>query len=150
MRTLLVGLAVFTFGAVAAGAAGNTASVSASTSKAGAPVALTFSLTYPMPCGNPGQSLTVRFPSSMTFPREIAPESVRVNGHRAKTVTLKGSTVSIPIARKQWLNCGLRGMGKLSIVIAPGAGLANPKRPGVYGFPIAIGHLRGIPKLRIT
>jgi hypothetical protein len=150
MRTILVSLVLLALGAAVAGAARNSASVAASTYKRGAPVALTFNLTYPMQCGNPGQNLTVRLPAGMTVPREIAPATVHVNGKVAKAVTLHGSTVSIAIAKKQWLTCDVLGMGKLSVVIAAGAGLTNPKTPGVYGFPVAIGTVLGTPKLRIT
>jgi len=150
MRTLLATFVLFALGAATAGAAGGTASVLASTSKRGAPVALTFHLSYPMPCGNPGQWLTVQLPSTMKLPPSIAPHTVHVNGTAAKTVTLHGSTVKISIAKKQWLTCDVRGMGKLSVVIAAGAGLANPSSPGIYGFPIAIGRVVGIPKLQVT
>jgi hypothetical protein len=150
MRLLLATLVVFALGAAAAGAAGNTASVAASTSTHGAPVALTFSLTYPMQCGNPGRTLTVQLPANMKLPPVIAPQTVRVNGSASTSVKLHGSTVSIAIGRKQWLDCKVRGAGTLSVVIAAGAGLANPRSPGVYGFPVAIGQVRGIPKLRVT
>jgi hypothetical protein len=86
----------------------------------------------------------------MRAPARINPVAVRVNGAIPKSVTTNGSTVSISIAEKQWLSCNLLGMGKLSVVIGTAAGLANPKRAGVYGFPVAIGAIRGTPVLRIT
>jgi hypothetical protein len=150
MRLLLATLVLFALGAAAAGAAGNTASVAASTSKHGAPVALTFRLLYPMQCGNPGRTLTVQLPTGMKLPPVIARQTVRVNGSAATSVTLRGSTVSIAIGKRQWLDCKLRGAGLLPVVIGAGAGLANPSSPGIYGFPVAIGTVLGIPRLRIT
>ena len=149
MRPLFVTLVLFALGAAAAGAAGNTASVAASTSKHGAPVALTFKLSYPMQCGNPGRTLTVQLPASMKVPPSIERQTVRVNGSAATSVKLRGSTVSIAIGSKQWLDCKVRGSGKLSVVITAGAGLANPSSPGVYGFPVAIDRILGNPKLRL-
>ena len=152
MRAIVATLAVLALGATAtvATAAPSSASVAASTYKPGAPVELTFNLNYPMQCGNPGRTLTVRLPAGMRAPARINPVAVRVNGAIPKSVTTNGSTVSIPIAEKQWLSCNLLGMGKLSVVIGTAAGLANPKSAGVYAFPIAVGAIRGTPTLRIT
>jgi hypothetical protein len=152
MRAIVATFALLLLGAGAsvAAAGGSSASVTASTSKPGAPVELTFNLNYPMECGNPGRTLTVRLPAGMRAPDRISPGAVRVNGTKPKTVETHGSMVSIPIAQKQWLTCKLLGMGKLSVVIGTSAGLANPKAAGVYGFPIAIGAIRGTPTLRIT
>jgi hypothetical protein len=152
MRRLAVTLVVFALGAAVAGAAvpGNSASITASTSKRGAPVGLTFTFRYPMPCGNPGTRLVVRMPAGMTLPHSIAAGTVFVDGQVARPVSLEGSIVTIPIAKKQWLSCNLLGMDSLTVQIGTAAGLANPKRTGVYGFPIVIGTIHGTPKLRIT
>jgi hypothetical protein len=152
MRAILLSLAVLALGASTASAAmpPNSASVSASTSKRGAPVALTIDLNYAMPCGNPGQTLTVQLPASMKVPPEIAPAAVRVNGVVPTTITTRGSTLRIAIATKQWIRCDVLGMGRLSVVIGAGAGLANPSSPGIYSFPVAIGRVLGAPRLRVV
>ena len=152
MRAIVAVLAVLVLGATVsvAAAAPSSASVAASTYKPGAPVELTFNLNYPMECGNPGRTLTVRLPAGMRAPARINPVAVRVNGAIPKTVETNGSTVSIPIGVRQWLTCKLLGMGKLSVVIGTAAGIANPKTAGVYGFPIAIGTIHGTPVLRIS
>ena len=152
MRAIVATLAVLLLGtgASVAVAARSSASVVASTYKPGAPVELTFNMSYPMQCGNPGRMLTVRLPAQMRTPARINPVTVRVNGAIPKTVKTNGSTVSIPIEQKQWITCDVLGMGKLSVVIGTAAGLSNPKTAGVYGFPIAIGAIRGTPMLRIT
>ena len=152
MKAIVFGVALFALGAASATAAvpGNSASVVASTYKAGSPVALTFNLSYPMQCGNPGETLVVRLPAGMKVPASIGAAAVRVNGGTARSVTTHGSTVAIGIAKKQWITCDLLGMGKLSVVIGARAGLANPAAKGVYGFQVAIGPVRGTPKLRIS
>ena len=103
-----------------------------------------------MPCGNPGQTLTVRLPSNMGVPASISPGAVLVNGKTAKSVSRHGSTLSIAIAEKNWLKCNVLGIGSISVVIGAKVGLANPRRAGVYGFRVAIGTIHGTPKLRVN
>jgi hypothetical protein len=152
MKAFAASMAVLLFGAAAsvAAAGGSSASVVASSYKPGAKVALTFSMKYPMQCADPGRTLVIRLPDGMSKPARINPVTVRVNGAIPKTVNTSGSAVSIQIGQKQWITCDLVGMGNLSVVIGTAAGLTNPKKTGVYGFPIAIGTIHGTPMLRIT
>ena len=151
MKVFAAALAALACAAAAqAGVAPNTASVSASSYSKGAPVALTFTLKYKMPCGSPGETMTVLMPSGMKVPRTIAARAVKVNGARASSVATHGSTVSIALAKKQWLTCNVLGMGDLSVVLGPKARLANPTTPGIYSFRLAIGSVKGTPQLRIT
>jgi hypothetical protein len=136
--------------AAQAAAVANTASVTASTYDRGKPVALTFDLTYRMPCGAPGKTMTVLMPAGMKVPARINRRAVLVNGAPAGSVATQGSTVSISLARKQWITCNVLGPGTLSVVLGSKAGLANPGSPGIYRFPLAIGSVHGTPQLRIN
>jgi hypothetical protein len=152
VRAIVATFGLCLFGATAsvATAGGGHASIGASTYEPGAPVALTFRMSYPMQCADPGRTLTVRLPTAMHTPARIEATAVRVNGAVPKTVELRGSTVSIGLAEKPWISCDLVAMGNLSVVIRARAGLTNPKSLGIYSFPIAIDGIHGTPKLRIT
>jgi hypothetical protein len=151
MKAIAATLAALACAAAAqAGVPANTASVTASSYTKGAPVALTFNLKYKMPCGSPGKTMTVLMPAGMKVPATIERHAVRVNGVPASSVATHGRSVSIGLAKKQWLTCDVLGMGTLSVVLGPKAGLANPSTPGVYGFPLAIGPIKGTPQIRIV
>jgi hypothetical protein len=151
MKAIAASLAALACAAAAqAGVPANTASVSASTYAKGKPVALTFSLKYKMPCGSPGKTMTLLMPAGMTVPARIERHAVLVNGAAASSVATHGLTVSIGLAKKQWITCDVLGMGTLSVVVGRKAGLANPVKPGVYGIRLAIGPIKGTPQLRIT
>ncbi|HEY4348042.1 MAG TPA: hypothetical protein VGM80_10670 [Gaiellaceae bacterium] len=127
-------------------------SVLTSSTKPGAkPVALMLSLTYEMQCGNPGRTpLTLTLPSQMTAPAKLSRSEVLLNGKPAKSAVIHGSKVTITIEQPQFLTCDVIGMGTLKVVILKKAGLGNPKKPGIYGFPIEIGPIKGTPMLRIA
>jgi hypothetical protein len=125
--------------------------ITSSTAARAIPVALTVSLTFEMQCGNPGRSpLTLTLPPQMTVPVRIAASSVLVDGKPAKSVTTHGSKVTIAIAQPHFLTCDVIGMSTLTVMIGKRAGLGNPKTAGIYAFHVAIGPVKGAPKLRIT
>jgi hypothetical protein len=154
-----VAAALFACAVAAVSAAGatavvppRTASVIASSTAAGAkPVALVYKLTFEMQCGDPGNTpLTLRLPAGMTVPESIPASAVRLNGDPATSVKSSGTSLVVSIEQKTFIKCGVVGMGTLTVVIGKSAGLGNPKAAGVYAFPIAIGAMRGVPKMRIS
>jgi hypothetical protein len=127
------------------------ATLTASTYKhAAKPVALTYKLSYEMQCGSPGKGpLTLTFPSQVAVPRVTAAD-VLLNGKAAPAVRRNGSTLVVLFPQPPAIMCDVIGMGRLTVTITKAAGLANPKSPGTYAFPVTSDRISATPKLRVS
>ena len=126
------------------------ATITASTYEhAAKPVALTYKLRYEMQCGNPGKGpLTLTFPAQVAVPR-VSAADVLLNGKSAPAVTRSGSTLVVSFPPPPTIMCDVIGMGTLTVTITKTAGLANPKKAGLYTFPVTSDKISAMPKLRI-
>lgn len=110
-----------------------TATVSLSSNRTGAAVALTLKLSYAMQCGYPGPGpVLVEFPAQERVPGAIAAATVLVDGKRALGVRVSGHTVKIGLAPPPQVLCDLIAPGRLTIVLTRSAGLRNPTHAGRY------------------
>ncbi len=127
------------------------ATITASSYKHGAkPVALTYTLRYEMQCGSPGTGIVkLTFPPQVAVPR-VSAADVLLDGKAAPRVRRVGSTLQISLPPQPQIMCDVIGMGTLTVTITKAAGLANPKAPGVYAFPVTSEKISATPKLRIT
>jgi hypothetical protein len=150
------GLVVLAAALAATGTAGAqqlqpSATLTASTYKhAAKPVALTYKLSYEMQCGNPGEGpLTLNFPRQVAVPR-VSAANVLLDGKAAPAVTRNGSMLVVSFPPPPAIMCDVIGMGTLTVTITKAAGLANPKAPGLYTFPVSSDKISAMPKLRIA
>ncbi len=153
MKIAAVGLIAAAFAATAQAALPpQSASVAASTYKAGARTALTVQANYLMQCGSPGAGpVLLKLPAAMTIPSSLGPGSVLVDGSPAASVKLRGSSLTVGIPQKTGgITCDVIGMGKLIIVIPRTAGLRNPAKNGIYAFRVTVGPIDLAPKIRIS
>jgi hypothetical protein len=124
--------------AQAAGAATRpaTASVTLSTSQAGAHgVRITLQLRYEMQCGHPGPGpLVITFPSTERLPSQLAAGSVLVDGHPATRAERSGRVVSVALPVEHGPLCDVIAPGTLKIVFTPAAGIGNPTVAGTYSL----------------
>jgi hypothetical protein len=148
----VLGLALVASATAGAAVPHRSASVLTSSTKPGAkPVALMLGMTFEMQCGNPGKGpLSITLPARMTIPKKIAAGAVTVDGKHAKGVAVHGRRLVISLAQPHFLTCDVIGSGTVRVVVARSAGLGNPKKAGIYAFRVAIGPVKGTPKLRIA
>jgi hypothetical protein len=114
------------------------------------PVVLTYKLRYEMQCGRPGKGpLTLGFPAQVTVPNASA-SNVLLNGKAAPAVKRQGSTLVVSLPPQPKIMCDSITMGTLTVTFTKGAGFGNPKRPGIYVFPVNSDKISAMPQLRIT
>ena len=137
---------LFATGAVAAGA---DMSVTSSSYAAGArAVRLTVVLRYEIQCGYPGAA-----PVELTLPGRV-PATVRtstvlVNGKPTRSVTVHGHDLTIAMPLRPQIMCDSITMGRLTLVLTAGAGVANPAAVGSYSVRASKGSLRFAARLTI-
>jgi hypothetical protein len=97
-------------------------------------VRLLVTLRYDMQCNYPGAGpLVVTFPSAMKVPHRFAAGTVKLAGKQiAATVNRRRVTVTVP--PPSGTLCSLRGPGSVTLTFTRAAKLANPARPGSFGF----------------
>jgi hypothetical protein len=108
--------------------------VTLSSHAAGArPVAVTIAMHYEMQCGWPGPGvLTIRFPSAMVLPKQLAAPAVIVDKKAATGVSIAGRTVSIQLPQRPRIMCDVIGPGTVTVSFSRGARIGNPKAAGSY------------------
>ena len=115
----------------AAAASGDMTVTASSHAAAAKSVRLTAVLQYEMQCGYPGFT-----PAQLTLPgvvpTRIARTTVLVNGKAARRVTVRGRVVSVGMPARPQIMCDVIGPGRLTIVLTPSAGVANPAKAGSY------------------
>jgi hypothetical protein len=127
------------------------AAVTASSYKHSAkPVALTYKLTYMMQCGSPGKGpVTLAFPPQSAVPKASAAD-ILLNGKAAPAVKRQGWTLVVSLPPQPKILCDSITMGTLTLTLTKGAGFANPKKPGIYQFPVNSDKISAMPQLRVT
>lgn len=137
MRLAAIALAgLASAGAAAAGAGPKPASVTLSSTRAGArPVAMTVAWQTELQCGRLlSRKVELRFPASERLPSSVATSSVRVGGLHPASVTVSAHTLTIMLPRPSGLQCYTLATGTARIVLGRAAHLGNPSRAGTYGI----------------
>jgi hypothetical protein len=120
---------------------------SLSTTRAGArPVTLTLTFPAALICGRVSGVTEVTLPHAAQTPDAVAPAAVTINGARAGTVTVRGSTIAVAPSRPHGVTCMSIVEGTAKLVFTPAARLGNPARSGDY--PVLV--RRGRSVLRAT
>ena len=149
MRHLALCLAtalVFATGAVAA--SGDMAVTSSSYVAGARGVRLTVVLHYEIQCGYPGAT-----PVELTLPGHV-PATVRtstvlVDGKPTRSVTVHGHQLTIAMPPPREVMCDSITMGRLTLVLTAGAGVANPTAAGSYSVHASKGSLQFAARLAI-
>jgi hypothetical protein len=153
VRTLLAVCALALITATAAGGSIRpaVASVSLSTSKAGArPVTLTLELRYEMQCAHPGPGpLAITFPAAERLPAHLAGRDVLVDGHPATQVALNGRVVTVALPVQRGPLCDVIAPAVLKVVFARGAAIGNPRAAGTYVLTAHTPRVSGRTKIAI-
>jgi hypothetical protein len=107
--------------------------VKLSTARAGAAnVRLTVQVPAALRCGRPTGTLGIGFPKTETVPAAIGTGDVTVNGRKAAKVAVAGTSMVVTAPGTKGASCFSLVLGKMTVVVAAGAGLRNPSKPGTY------------------
>jgi hypothetical protein len=120
---------------------------SLSSTRAGArPVKLTLTFPAALICGRVTGVTEVTLPQAAQTPDAVAPAAVTINGARAGTVAVHGSTLAVSPLRPSGMTCMSIVEGTAKLVFTRAARLGNPARSGDY--PVLV--RRGRSVLRAT
>jgi hypothetical protein len=135
-------LALVAAAASAAQSPAHPASITLSSSKAGAQnVGLTLRMPTVLQCGRPrGGPVALTLPAAAHVPRTIALAAVTVNRKAPSAVSVKGHVVTVGLPVLHGMICDSLVDGVLQLQIAPKASLRNPAHAGTYSIAVRQGH----------
>lgn len=149
MRHLALCLAatlVFATGAVAA--SGDMSATSSSYAAGARGVRLTVVLRYEIQCGYPGAT-PVELTLPGRVPAKVRTSTVLVNGKPTRSVTVHAHELTIAMPQRPKIMCDSITLGRLTLVLTAGAGVANPTAAGSYSVRASKGSLRFAARLAI-
>lgn len=149
MRHLALCMATALVFATGAAASSADMSVTSSSYAAGARgVRLTVVLRYEIQCGYPGAApVVLTLPGRI--PAKVRAATVLVDGKPTRSVTVHGHELTIAMPPRPAIMCDSITMGRLTLVLTAGAGVANPAAAGSYSVHASKGSLRFAARLAI-
>lgn len=129
---------------LAAGAAGarpaDDLTIAVSSHSAGAKgVALTLSYETMLQCGRPRATASIHLPFAAAVPAKVGAADVTMNGHPVGSAVLRRHVLTVTAPKVTGMLCNSITTGKVTLVVAASAHLANPAKAGSYRVTVVSG-----------